>query len=233
MNSEINSETIEEKTGFLILIKRLWPNFLIWNSYAFTVSMLFINIVIVAGIIWPGDTFANHAGELGILTGTAIYMIAFSGIIFGFLADKFSRTKLMAFVEVIYGIGLFFNGFVPEGQGQSTFILFLVFNLLRGFALGGFWPLITSHVNDSTEEKERSQFFGTMQALFQIFQIIGMLLSAVFFENNYWQLFFVIVGIIAMLFGIFILIRGKEPKRGATRKELKKVLSSEEVAYEY
>ena len=233
MNSEINSEATEEKTGFSLLIKRLWPHFLIYTSYAFTISTLFINIVIVSGIMWPGDTFADHAGELGILTGTSIYIIAFSGILFGVLADKFSRTKLMAIVEMTYGIGLFFNGFVPEGQGQTTYMFFLVFSLVRGFSIGGFWPLITSHVNDSTEDKERSQFFGAIQALFQLFQIIGMVVSAFSFQNNYWKQYFVIMGILALLFGFIILIRGREPKRGATREELKDVLSSEEVVYEY
>ena len=169
MNSEINSEVTEEKTGFLILIKRLWPHFLIYNSYAFTVATLYINIVIVSGIMWPGDTFADHAGELGILTGTSIYILALSGILFGVLADKFSRIKLMASIELIYGFGLFFNGFIPEAQGQTTYLLFLIFSLVRGFSIGGIWPLVTSHVNDSTEESERSQFFGAMQGLFQLF----------------------------------------------------------------
>ncbi|NVM34310.1 MAG: MFS transporter [Candidatus Lokiarchaeota archaeon] len=226
----------EVKTGFLVLIKRLWPHFLIYNSYAFTVSTLFINIVIIAGIMWPLDmpnSFAVHASELGLLTGTSIYIIAFSGILFGYLADKFSRIKLMACVELIYGIGLFFNGLVPEGQGQTTYILFLVFSLIRGFSIGGIWPLITSHVNDSTEDKERSQFFGAIQGLFQLFQIIGMVISAIVFQNNYWQEYFFIVGVIAGFFGIIILIRGYEPKRGAARKELKGVLASEEIVYDY
>ena len=236
MNMRNSSEDSEEKTGFLILIKRLWPHFLIYNSYAFTVSALIINIVIAAFIMWPGDgllAFELHAGELGILTGTSIYIIAISGILFGALADKISRIKLMAFVEFIYGIGLFFNGFVPEGQGQTTYIFFLVFSLVRGFSIGGIWPLITSHVNDSTEDKERSQFYGAMQGFFQLFQIVGMVVSAILFENNYWRQYFVIMGIIALFFGLIILIRGKEPKRGATRKELKSVLSSEKVVYEY
>ena len=233
MNSEIDSEVTEEKTGFLILIKRLWPHFLIYNSYAFTVATLFINIVIISGIMWPGDTFADHAGELGILTGTSIYIIALSGILFGALADKFSRIKLMANIELIYGFGLFFNGFIPEAQGQTTYLLFLLFSLVRGFSIGGIWPLITSHVNDSTEDRERSQFFGAMQALFQLFQIIGMVVSAFLFQNNYWREYFLIVGIIAFLFGIVIFIRGKEPKRGAMRKELKNILSSEKIVYDY
>ena len=104
---------------------------------------------------------------------------------------------------------------------------------VRGFSIGGFWPLVNSHANDSTEEKERSQFFGIIQALFQLFQIIGMVVSAFSFQNNYWQEYFIIVGIFALLFGIFILLRAEEPKRGGTREELKDILSREEIVYDY
>ncbi len=231
-----NPENSQEKTGFIILIKRLWTHFLIYNSYAFTVSTLFINIVIIASIMWPADgllAFELHAGELGILTGTSIYVIAFSGILFGTLADRISRIKLMAFIEFIYSLGLFFNGFVPEGQGYITYSFFLIFNLIRGFSIGGIWPLITSHANDSTEEKERSQFFGAMTGFFQLFQILGMLVSATLFQNNYWRYYFIIMGIIVFFFGLIIMLKGKEPKRGATRKELKNVLSNENIKYEY
>ncbi|MFX1390523.1 MAG: MFS transporter [Promethearchaeota archaeon] len=236
MNISDITNTTEEKTGFLVLIKRLWPHFLINNTYAFTVAMLYINIVIVAGIMWPSDipfAFELHAAELGILTGTSVYMIAVSGIIFGGLADRHSRIKLMALVEFIYGMGLLFNGFVPKGQGQTTYYYFLIFSLIRGFSVGGILPLINSHVNDSTEDKERSQFFGAIQGLFQLFQILGMLISAMSFQTNIWRYYFVITGIFALIFGILILIKGKEPKRGAMRKELKDVLSNENVIYEF
>ncbi|MHA2120396.1 MAG: MFS transporter [Promethearchaeota archaeon] len=236
MNSETTSQTEEEKAGILKIVTRLWPNFLIYNSHAFTASMLFINIYIVAGIMWPGDlpnAFEMHAVEMGILTGSSIYLAAISGILFGVLADKFSRIRLMAVVELLYGFGLLLNGFVKEGQEQTTFSLFIIFGLIRGFSMGGFWPLISSYVNDSTEDKERSQFFGALQAIFQLFQVIGLLVSAIAFQNRYWQLYFIILGAITIFFGIIIMLRGKEPKRGATREELKDVLSSENVTYQY
>ena len=56
-------EEPEESVRFKLLFKRLWPHFLIFNSYAFTISMLFINIIIIARIIWPSpNAFAEHAG---------------------------------------------------------------------------------------------------------------------------------------------------------------------------
>jgi MFS family permease len=231
-----NGQQIEENEGIQSpkLIKRLWPHFLIYNSYAFTLSMLFINIIIIANIIWSiPDAFAEHAMELGILTGTSFLIIAISGILFGVLADKKSRVRLMAYVELLYGIGLVLNAFVPEGQGQVTYFYFLFFSLVRGFAIGGMWPLITSHINDLTEEKERSNTFGILQGLFQFFQMIGMVISALFFQFNFWRQFFIFTGMVALIFGAIILFKGKEPKRGAMRKELKETLTNNDLVYDY
>ena len=162
MNNENTLET--KKTGFFQLLKRTWPSFLTWNSFAFTVSTIFINFLIVSNIIWPGESF--HSSEMGILVGTTTYIMAFSGILFGMLADKYSRKILMSITEIIFGLGYLLNGFVTQGLGLETYTIFLIFSLLRGFASGGFWPILNSYGNDSTEEGEKSQFFGILQALF-------------------------------------------------------------------
>ncbi len=221
----------EAKIGFLSILKRLWPSFVINNSFAFTLSTIFINFLIVSNIIWPGESF--HSGEMGILVGTSTYMMAFSGIIFGLLADRYSRKLLMSITEIIFGFGFLLNGFVAQGLGLETYTSFLIFSLIRGFATGGFWPIINSFGNDSTEEGERSQFFGTLQASFQLFQLVGMVVSAVLFQNSFWREFFWIIGIIYILFGFLILVKGKEPKRASTQKELKEVLLNGDISYDY
>jgi len=233
MSNESGSVDTEVKIGFFQLLKNLWPNFLVYLPYAFTISILLINSVIISDIIWPGDDLSVHAGEFGVLVGTSTYMVAFSGILFGILADKYSRIKLFAFSELFYGIGFILNGFVPSGRGFTTFILFMVFNLIRGFGAGGYYPIIASHVNDSTEDKERSQFFGIIQALFQVFQIIGMVISAILFENYFWRLYFFVMGGLITFFGILVYYVAKEPKRGAKRKELKEILSNDNIVYDY
>ena len=61
-----SSEDSKVRTGFILLIKRLWPHFLIYNSYGFTVAVLYINIVYIAGIMWPSDipfAFELHASD--------------------------------------------------------------------------------------------------------------------------------------------------------------------------
>ncbi len=220
-----------EQEGFLYLLKKLWTNFLIYNSYAFTVSMIFINFIIVSNIMWPGEVF--HSSELGIMVGTGMYAMAVSGLFFGYLADRYSRINLMSFTEIIFGIGIFINGLAPGGLGLITFNFFLVCNLLRSFSSGGFYPIIISYVNDSTEEKEKSQFFGMLQALFQLFQISGMIISAFLFQNTFWRQFFWFSGIIFIIFGMVIFFKGKEPKRASTQDELKQVLLNNNIEYDY
>jgi len=228
----VETETKEKtKVGFFSLLKRLWPNFVIYNSFAFTLSTIFINFLIVSNIIWPGESF--HSGEMGLLVGISTYVSAFSGILFGILADRYSRKILMSITEIIFGLGFVLNGFVSQGLGSETFTFFLIFSLIRGFATGGFWPLINSFGNDSTEEGERSQFFGTLQALFQLFQIVGMVISALVFQNLFWREYFLFIGIVYILFGLIILTKGKEPKRASTRKELSEVLLNDDITYNY
>ncbi|MBY8988450.1 MAG: MFS transporter [Candidatus Lokiarchaeota archaeon] len=229
MNEEDSNET--EKTRFFHLLKRLWPTFLTYNSFAFTVSAIFINFLLISNIMWPGEAF--HSGEMGILVGTSTYVMAFSGILFGMLADRYSRKLLMAISEIIFGLGFLCNGFVTEGLGYETFSFFLIFSLIRGFATGGFWPILNSYGNDSTSEGERSHFFGMLQALFQLFQIVGMVVSAVLFQNLFWRQYFWFIGILYLLFGLLILIRAKEPKRASTYKELSVVLANDDIKYEY
>jgi len=225
------TEKAKTKVGFRKILKKLWQSFLIFNNYAFTISTLFINIVIISNIMWPGEEL--HAAELAFLSGSAMYSMALSGILFGYLADKYSRTKLMVISQLIFGMGLFLNGFVPSGLGLTTFSYFLISNLLRSFASGGFQPLINSYAYDSTEESERSQFFGLLQALFQVFQILGMLFSAILFELSLWREYFWILGTIAFLFGILILLKAREPKRAGTHSILKDVLKDDNIKYEY
>ncbi len=231
MEIEDNLKNSEKSVGFFYLLKKLWSNFLLYNSYAFTLSTIFINFLIFSNIMWPGED--PHVAELGIIVGTGMYGMALSGIIFGILADKYSRIVLMSFTEIVFGVGLLYNGLAPAGLGTPTFTFFLVFNLVRSFASGGFYPIINSFANDTTEEKQRSQFFGILQALFQLFQIIGMIISAFLFENLFWREYYWITGSIFIIFGFVILLKAKEPKRAATHDELKHILIDEKIKYNY
>ena len=53
------------------------------------------------------------------------------------------------------------------------------------------------------------------------------------FQNYFWREYFTIVGILYLAFGVIILLRSKEPKRGSMHKELRGILSNDNIKYEY
>ncbi len=210
---------------------KVWPNYLVNCCWAFTFSAIFINVIIVSNILWPGEEF--HSLEIGLMFGISTWMTAISGLIFGNFADKYSRKNLLALVIAMYGLMMVMNGFIPEGKGLLTFGSFFAYTVLRGFFSGGFQPITFSYINDLSEEDERSKIYGAIQAIFQVFQIIGMVVSAWLFENLFWREFFWGMGLISIILGILILIKAVEPKRGMMQNGLKEVLASEQIEYKY
>jgi MFS family permease len=220
----------DNKTHYLDLIEKTWPSLVSYLSYAFTLATLYINIIIISNIIWPNESF--HSSEIGLLFGISTYMMAFSGLAFGNLADKFSRIKLLSVTVVFFGMGFIINGFAPAEMGIYTYLYFLICVLIRGFFSGGFWPIINSYITDKTDEDERSQYFGILNSTFQIIDLIGMIFAAFMFQSGLWKLYFWIVGSFISFLGIIIL-KANEPKRASTREELKDVISYEKVLYEF
>ncbi|MEJ2250008.1 MAG: MFS transporter [Candidatus Lokiarchaeota archaeon] len=220
----------KDTSSFSKIIQRTWPCFVSYGTRAFTVSVLFINMYVISILIWPLDGF--HSLDIGILIGLSTYMMAFSGILFGNLADRYSRIMLFAISTGFYGFGLFLNGFAPQGLTTTTYIFFLVCQGIRGFFSGGLWPIINSYANDATKDKERSRFFGGLTAVWQILQLGGMLLAAISFEAGYWRVYFLLTGA-GTIATSFILLKGKQYKRAANHDELRHVLADEATHYHY
>jgi MFS family permease len=204
------------------IIKNAWPAFVSKASYAMTISAVFLNIIIISNLLWPNESF--HSAELGLLIGGSMFSRAFSGIFFGYLADKYSRKKLYVFSVTFYGIGLLTSGLIPIGLGDISFHFFFATLLLQGFVSGAFNPIETSYVNDTVEQSMRSKFYGSINAIFQLAQIVGMLLSSLLFQNFLWRQFYWILGTLIIFEGVLIAIKAQEPIRGIQQEELKDVL---------
>ncbi|MCP4761526.1 MAG: MFS transporter [archaeon] len=218
--------------GNLQLVKKGWPTFFSRIAIALTNSAEYINIIIISKyIMWPGEDL--HYQELSIVLGFSIWMIAISGLIFGQLADRFSRKKLISFVLVAIGLSIFLTGFIPGGQGYLTYNLFSVCLLIRSFFQGGIYPLLSSFTADTIDENERSQYYGVLQMFFQVFQISGMVISSLLFQNLFWREYYWFFGLLSILEGVIILIKAIEPKRGAIKEELRDVLVSDDIEYNY
>jgi MFS family permease len=213
------------------VIKKAWPAFISKASYAMTISAVYLNVIIISNLLWQDGSF--HSSELGLMIGSSMIMTAISGILFGYLVDKFSRKNIYAISIAFYGFGLVLNGFVPYGLGNVSFYFFFATLLIQGFFSGAFTPTETSYVNDIVDESMRSRFYGAINAIFQLAQIIGMLVSSFLFQNLLLRQFYWILGSFIIFEGLIIAIKAREPKRGITQEELKDILTSSDIKYNY
>jgi len=143
-------------------------------NWIFTPEIWWIHYPILGWLIGLIEHYTSY-----VVYARGVYPMAKRAVIF----------HLMAYIFVILYL------FVIQGLGFNTYVYFLIFSLVRGFAAGGFWPIINSYGNDSTEEGEKSQFFGTLQAFFSAFSnsrdgnicnnIPKSVLERIFHDNRY------------------------------------------------
>lgn len=228
MKKNGNKNKIDNKDK---VVKSTWPAFLSKSSYAMTISAIFLNVIIISNLLWPNESF--HSAELGLLIGSSMFSTAFSGILFGYLVDKYSRKMLYVISVSFYGVGLILTGFIPIGLGNTSFYFFISIIILQGFFSGGFNPIETSFVNDKVEQSMRSKFYGSINAIFQIAQVVGMLFSSFLFQNLLWRQFYWMLGALIVFEGMLIAFKMQEPKRGIQQEELREVLNSSNIEYRY
>jgi MFS family permease len=227
----LDSNPVHQTPKFLSVFKKEWGPLISNAISVLPSSCLFINILIFSNLLWPGDPF--HAKEIGLLFGVGNIIIACAGLLFGWLVDRFSRIHIFIYIGIIYGATLIGNGFVPVGLGWNSFFWFFVLMIVRTFVLGGQRPLFHSYSNDSAEEYERSTFFGLMNAIGQVFELAGSVISTLFFQNGIWREFFWVFGGLQIITTIIIGTMLKEPKRGAMMQELKSTLQNPHINYKY
>ncbi|NMC04032.1 MAG: MFS transporter [Candidatus Lokiarchaeota archaeon] len=210
-------------------LRRFWPLFYIEAAMRFSVAGLLLNMVGLSNIIWPGEPF--HSLEFGVVISAKLTMLSFSGVIFGILADRYNRKRLMITGLLIMVLGNLFAGFA---SAPWIFVEFIACYVIVGVGQGGIEPIITSIANDDCHLLFRSRFFGTLEALRQLALIMGMFTSASMIDAGAWQAYFWLMSAIVASACILATIFLKEPRRGFQAHEsLKHVISTTAARYGY
>nr|MDO8108652.1 MFS transporter [Candidatus Sigynarchaeota archaeon] len=226
---DANEAKSKVKTGTKVIFQKMWPSFMSTTSHTLIYAWSGINIILLSNLLWPGEPY--HASEMGFSYGVGIYTVALSSIVFGLLADRYSRIKLFTIIDIVYGAGIIVLGFLPAGLGTPSYVYFLSCMLIT-YAFDTGQTIRVSYADDRADESERSQFFGLSGLFWQLAWMIGGFISALVFKD-YWRQYFWISGAVTVASGLIISVKGVEPKRGAEKKELKSVLKLDGVEYKY
>ena len=212
-------------------LKGTWPVLLYSFQSPFEMPSIWLamNMVVISSIIWPSDPI--HTDDVALIFGMCYIIGAFSKLITGILADKYSRIKLMGITSIGSSASFFLYGFLPYGLAIATFYYIIAITILREIFTGT-EATIPSYLDDATDEGTRSQVFGVMNISMQLMYIFSSLICAILFKDI-WREYFYIIGIIGIIVGITILVKGEEPKRGSKRKELRVLLKFDDLEYNY
>lgn len=171
----------------------------------------------------------------GIATAIFVFGWATGGMIFGSLGDRYGRVKMLAVTVLLYSLATGLSalaGFpklptvaqalhltsVPWFEGLSPHYLdFCIFRFITGLGVGGVFGLAVALVADTVPSGVRPRALGVLQSFSAVGNVaagfigLGIALTAIGTNPNYWMWLFVIGALPAFMVAT-IQLRIKEPQ---------------------
>ncbi|WP_416719093.1 aromatic acid/H+ symport family MFS transporter [Acinetobacter sp. 199] len=136
------------------------------------------------------------AVQAGMLASTALAGMMFGAMMFGTLADKIGRKKVILICVLI------FSGFTFAGGFASNPTEFGVLRFLAGLGIGGVMPNLVALTSEYAPARLRATLVTTMFSGYAVGGVMAALLGAWLTPNFGWEIMFFIAGIPLLLLPI-------------------------------
>mgnify|MGYP002733789591 FL=1 len=124
---------------------------------------------------------------------TALAGMMFGAMMFGTLADKIGRKKVIMICVVL------FSGFTFAGGFASNPTEFGILRFLAGLGIGGVMPNLVALTSEYAPARLRATLVTTMFSGYAVGGVMAALLGAWFTPNFGWQIMFFIAGVPLLL----------------------------------
>lgn len=158
-------------------------------------------------------TFGITMTQMGAVSTGALLVGALFYPIWGYLYDRFSRSKLLALASLLWGATTWLNAIAP------TYRAFLVTRASTGIDDSSY-PGIYSLIADYFSPNKRGRVYGLLQLSMPLGFLTGMILALALRDTIGWRAVFYITGTLGVLLAAVIFFGVKEPKRGGSEPEL-------------
>ena len=190
----------------------------------FARNLIYPNLIVISRDFFGEGTFKVF--EMGLLITALMGGSAVACLLFGILADKFSR-KIMAIISTMFWI----FGLILSAYGINYYILLLGF-LLLGFGSGGFIPVAQTIIADGTPPNKRGYYYGLSSIFMLLGMICGLLVASIF--SPFWQTPYFIAAFLTIITLIFYCIFGKNYQVGFSEEVIQnKTDNDENFVYNY
>ena len=169
-----------------------------FNSFHFKVVAWCLLIILfdgydlaINGVVLPllMQEWGLSAVQAGMLASTALAGMIFGAMIFGSLADKIGRKKVIMICIVL------FSGLTFAGGFASNPTEFGILRFLAGLGIGGVMPNLVALTSEYAPATKRSTLVTTMFSGYAVGGVMAALLGAQFTPNFGWEIMFFIAGI--------------------------------------
>jgi MFS transporter, AAHS family, 4-hydroxybenzoate transporter len=146
-------------------------------------------------------------GALGPVFSAGLFGLMIGALVFGPIADRIGRKKIIVFSTAAFGIGALATVFA-----QDISSLFVV-RFLTGLGLGGALPNAVALTSEFSPHRRRATMVMAMFVGFSVGAALGGLIAAALIPAFGWRSIFVIGGIAPLLLVPFLALRLPESIR--------------------
>ena len=140
----------------------------------------------------------------GILGSVTLIAAAAGGVMFGWIADRYGRTRALMLSVALYSVFTAACGFA------QNFTHFLIFRTILGFGMGGEWASGAALVSETWPSQHRGKALGFMQSGWAIGYAAAALVNGLVQPAFGWRAVF-FVGILPAFFTLWVRRNVEEP----------------------
>jgi MFS family permease len=136
---------------------------------------------------------------------------ALGGVIFGVLADRFGRTRILIWTILVYAV---FTGMAALSQ---TWWQLAVFRFITALGIGGEWAAGAALVAEVWPESKRTKAAGWLQSAWAAGFFLAAFINLVLSKAGWRPIF--VIGVGPALVAVVVRLWVKEPERWVSTKE--------------
>ena len=159
------------------------------------------------------DTFHINEAEMGLVSTLALAVGGILYPIWGYLYDRYARSKLLALASFIWGCTTWLSAIAP------TFGSFLVTRASTGIDDSSY-PGLNSLISDYFGPGLRGRIYGILQLSQPLGYLLGMILAIALGGIIGWRGVYYITGSLGVVLAVVIFRAVKEAPRGRAEPEM-------------
>ena len=198
-----------------------------WAGWIFD----FYDLMLFSFLIMPigADLGLSHI-TFSYIMGSTLLATAIGGIIFGGLADKYGRKRVLQWTIIIYSVGALLCAF----SFNATSLL--IFRVITGLGVGGEWATGQTYIGETFPSKLRNRYGSLMQTGAPLGVMLAAIVGGFLAPTIGWRLSF-LISVLPAILVIFIrhnlqesdlwLQNKKKGKGKSVLNKVKKLVSKE------